>query len=1364
MLLTACTLGAKVTADSFRKIKLINIESDPHVIYLGLIKVIGYCIVLFFRILYYNKLLITLATMFGNTSFGSTSFGGSPFGGGSFGTTPSLGPFGSTPQQPTQPAGLVGTTIRFVPLQGTDTVQKTGAGGGGPSQISTRHQNICAMKEYESKSVDELRLEDYTANRKVGQPQSSFGSTAPFGASPFGSSQPGTSIFGSTPTQPTTNLFGTTQPQSQTNSLFGQNNNSTSLFGSLNKPATSTASSPFGVSSPFAASSPFGANTSTATNQSGFSLFNKPAQPQMGLGATPTNTAQASQPGTSIFGSTPTQPTTSLFGAPQTQGQTNSLFGQNNSSTSLFGSFNKPATSSANLPFGANTSTANNQSGFSLFNKPAQPQTGLGSTPTNPTQASQPGTSIFGSTPTQPTTNLFGASQPQGQTNSLFGQTNNSTSLFGSFNKPATSTASSPFGVGSPFGASTSTANNQSGFSLFNKPAQPQTGLGATQTNPNQASQPGASLFGSTPTQPTTNLFGSTQPQGQANSLFGQNNNSTSLFGSFNKPATSTSNSVFGTNTSTANNQSGFSLFNKPAQPQTALGATPFGTPQTQSSQPTSSLFSAQPNQQTNNLFGQIQPQNQNNSLFGATNTSNLFNSFPSSPIANNANTSIANVQTSLSLFNSPPQPNFGSPLSAGQSPSSQSKAISQYKMNAKMNVRLNKISVESTKPVNPVLFDGLDDNQDDLRCAIDIFIPRKSLKKLDLKPTDHNTTLDSPHRTNSPFESSFKSCVTSTRRDYKLKPSLKEIEQRYNPEDDTCVVDSLFIERPNYGSILWDCPIDMKGLDLDEIVHIGRKEVTVYPDDENKPPVGQGLNRPAIITLDQVWPIDKSNGEIIKDSNRLNLMKYPEKLELATVEKGARFLEYRPETGSWVFSVCHFSKYGIEELFDDDDEKNDRQGTKRLALHIERAPVATIPKQQLVREIKLKQQKVREIKPKPDLFAARNKLIRDIASVCVAGAPKVRFFNGSRKFCYVRGDSIIVEELKLVPTDKEGSLSNELKFKFETFLKNNSTVVSYDTPNSAYDFLFAPYIETQDFIQDASSYELLRALYGDDLKSKTPYAKQDERMARVISWLATTNQQLPPPDNLYQTILYHMSCDRYDLASELAMENDHPRLALLVSTLNLNKDLIYDQLCSWRLSNADQYIDHELLKIYIILAGLTEWRLSDDETIYCLKGLKWTQQMCLLAIHVTAFITEPEKYGFHLLPSYIKRLDTDTNDVDYRILARHNPSSILSAATTLVEEWFLLESLKSFRVINSDSECIESDIVHCNLASQLGSIDLRWACFVALHIINNDIRKQVLVRCLEQNQSQIKSTEQWLRDMLKVPIGLIEKASSKPE
>lgn len=46
------------------------------------------------------------------------------------------------------------------------------------------------------------------------------------------------------------------------------------------------------------------------------------------------------------------------------------------------------------------------------------------------------------------------------------------------------------------------------------------------------------------------------------------------------------------------------------------------------------------------------------------------------------------------------------------------------------------------------------------------------------------------------------------------------------------------------YGSIYFEGEVNLTNLNLDDIVHIRRKEVIVYLDDNQKPPVGEGLNR----------------------------------------------------------------------------------------------------------------------------------------------------------------------------------------------------------------------------------------------------------------------------------------------------------------------------------------------------------------------------------------------------------------------------------------------------------------------------------------------------------------------------------------
>ena len=91
--------------------------------------------------------------------------------------------------------------------------------------------------------------------------------------------------------------------------------------------------------------------------------------------------------------------------------------------------------------------------------------------------------------------------------------------------------------------------------------------------------------------------------------------------------------------------------------------------------------------------------------------------------------------------------------------------------------------------------------------------------------------------------------------------------------------------------------------------VHIRRKEIVVYPDDEAKPPLDQGLNRRAEVTLDGCWPVTKA-GEVIRTPQRLNDMRYAEMLEKNCLKMGAVFRDYRIETGSWVFSVRPIALY----------------------------------------------------------------------------------------------------------------------------------------------------------------------------------------------------------------------------------------------------------------------------------------------------------------------------------------------------------------------------------------------------------------------------------------------------------------------
>ena len=130
--------------------------------------------------------------------------------------------------------------------------------------------------------------------------------------------------------------------------------------------------------------------------------------------------------------------------------------------------------------------------------------------------------------------------------------------------------------------------------------------------------------------------------------------------------------------------------------------------------------------------------------------------------------------------------------------------------------------------------------------------------------------------------------------------------------------------------------------MNFDDIVFFRHKEVIVYPDDINKPELGQGLNKKAQVTLDKVWPNDKASGSPIKNSEKLLQLNYEEKLQKACIKLGARFVEYRAETGSWVFKVEHFSKYGLDDSDEDDQleiQKKKETSKKLKTLQLREKP-----------------------------------------------------------------------------------------------------------------------------------------------------------------------------------------------------------------------------------------------------------------------------------------------------------------------------------------------------------------------------------------------------------------------------------------
>lgn len=751
--------------------------------------------------------------------FGTTNTTSNPFGG-----TSSL--FGSSGFTATQP----GTTIKFSPPTGSDTMVKSGV----TTSINTKHQCITAMKEYENKSLEELRLEDYQAGRKGPSNPMAANAGGLFGAAATPTPSTATGLFGSSGTG-----FSFNQPKPSFSAsaggfgptpggLFGQSSQANSLFKPFGQ-TTTTQNTGFS----------FGAtNTMGSANTSSMGLFGNTAASQTGgLFGNTANTSTATGFGTS----------TGLFGQP------NAGFG-NVGTQNLFG--NKPA------GFGTTTTSAPSfGTGTGLFgNKPTLTLGPNTNTSTFGFGANPPGVSLFGN---KPATGTLGSGLGTG-----FGAGTGQTSLFGNNQNKISSTLGTvgTFG-GTNFNTGTSMLN-------FGAPQQP-----VALTDPNAAAQQAAlqqqlnalnySPFGDSP------LFRNplSDPKKKEERL---------------KPTNPAAQKALTTPTH-------YKLTPRPATRVRPKALTSSGSGKSQ-------LFDGLDDDEPSLTNGAFMPRRSIKKLvLKNLNGSSLYSS-PLNREADDLNSPSEYPQNGLSLRADAEETHD---VDGGAEDDLQvsrfytnpvAKPIPHTQPSPSMQDTISELNMRRSAGVRK----DLDLSSEEISLG-DESVQEERDEELEAQKPPHPAG------------------IVLTRVGYYTIPSMEELGKMLN-ENGECIVENFTVGRKGYGSVFFPGEVNLTDLNLDEIVHLRRKEVIVYPDDKDKPSVGEGLNRRAEVTLDGVWPNDKTTCTQIKSPQRLSEMNYEERLENVSRKQGARFLEYRPETGSWVFEVAHFSKYGLQDSDEDED------------------------------------------------------------------------------------------------------------------------------------------------------------------------------------------------------------------------------------------------------------------------------------------------------------------------------------------------------------------------------------------------------------------------------------------------------------
>ncbi|CAO2202794.1 unnamed protein product [Urochloa humidicola] len=142
---------------------------------------------------------------------------------------------------------------------------------------------------------------------------------------------------------------------------------------------------------------------------------------------------------------------------------------------------------------------------------------------------------------------------------------------------------------------------------------------------------------------------------------------------------------------------------------------------------------------------------------------------------------------------------------------------------------------------------------------------------------------------------------------DYYTVPSIVELAVKESDEPGYCShVPDFTVGRHGYGSVKFDGETDVRKLDIASIVEFNNREILVYRDESKTPPIGQGLNKPAEVTLLNVKCIDEKTGLQFTGGPTVN--RYKEILVQWTKEHGAEFVSFDPVKGEWKFRVKNFS------------------------------------------------------------------------------------------------------------------------------------------------------------------------------------------------------------------------------------------------------------------------------------------------------------------------------------------------------------------------------------------------------------------------------------------------------------------------
>ena len=147
---------------------------------------------------------------------------------------------------------------------------------------------------------------------------------------------------------------------------------------------------------------------------------------------------------------------------------------------------------------------------------------------------------------------------------------------------------------------------------------------------------------------------------------------------------------------------------------------------------------------------------------------------------------------------------------------------------------------------------------------------------------------------------------------DYWMIPPIEELKKM--PREQLKHLRDFQVGRHGCGFVHFLAPVDLTTVNIDtipgEIILIKTRTCAVYPDESLTPEMGKGLNVPSRITLENSWPRGRGGRHHVYDTSGPRLQKHLVRLQRI---QDTNFESYDANTGVWIFTVEHFTTYGID-------------------------------------------------------------------------------------------------------------------------------------------------------------------------------------------------------------------------------------------------------------------------------------------------------------------------------------------------------------------------------------------------------------------------------------------------------------------